>query len=142
GGCSDLSFTIAINVPTTATGTYLLDNLQLGGAPAVVSCSNDPGTFGPGGLTGSRVSFSNQVTRPDLGTLVLRSTIVQGDPLTVTRTVTLNGNPLYSMQQQTASNHASTMTVTVSPPITGVRQIVATSDGQTTTFTVDGRQTA
>lgn len=28
-GCSDLSFSIALNVPWDATGTYLLDNLQL-----------------------------------------------------------------------------------------------------------------
>jgi hypothetical protein len=41
-GCSDLSFSIALNVPTNATGTYLLDNLHFrgseGNVQATVSC--------------------------------------------------------------------------------------------------------
>lgn len=138
-GCSDLSFTIAINVPTNSNGTYLLDNLQLGGAPAVVTCSATQGSLSQG--TGLSISFSNQVTRPDLGTLVLNSTSTQGDPLTVTRAISLNGNVIYSVQAQTSSSGSSTTTITVSPPIVGVHQIVATSDGQTVTLVVDGRST-
>ena len=48
-GCRDLSFTIAINVPTNQTGNYLLDNLQLGGAPTVVSCQSTIGATLEGG---------------------------------------------------------------------------------------------
>ena len=48
---------------------------------------------------------------------------------------------IYSVQAQTSSSGSSTTTITLSPPITGVHQIVATSDGQTITLVVDGRAT-
>ncbi len=59
-----------------------------------MQCSTTAESVGDGGVTGGASSFSNQVTRPDLGALVLSSTMVLGDPLTISRSITLNGNPL------------------------------------------------
>lgn len=50
-GCQDLFFTIAINVPTNATGTYLLDNLRFGGSETVtpfLTCVGDLDASGSG----------------------------------------------------------------------------------------------
>ena len=136
-GCADLSFTIAINVPTNQTGNYLLDNLQLGGSPTVVSCQSTIGQADAGAAT---VAFSNQVTRPDLGTFVLNTTIAVGDPQIMTRNVSLNGKPLYDVTTQAPSSGASTTTLTLFPPILGVHQISTTSDGTTFTVVADGRR--
>ena len=136
-GCSDLSFTIAINVPTNQTGNYLLDNLQLGGSPTVVSCQSTIGQADAGAAT---VALTNQVTRPDLGTFVLNTTIAVGDPQTTTRNVSLNGKPLYDVTTQAPSSGASTTTLMLFPPILGAHQISTTSDGTTFTVVADGRQ--
>jgi hypothetical protein len=140
-GCADLSFTIAINVPTNSTGSYLLDNLQLAGPPIVTACNEVPSSSGDGGVSATTVNFSNQLVRPDIGTFTLDTTAVQGSPITLTRTFKLNGNPLYSIQTQVSSNSSFTRNEAYFPPITGVKNVTGISDGKTIIFTVDGRQT-
>jgi hypothetical protein len=140
-GCTNLSFTVVLNVPSNSTGSYLIDNLQLDGPPVVGTCSLTPATATDAGVSPPTTTFASTLVRPDVGTFALASIISEGDPSTLSNNFTLNGNPLYQVQQQISNTGAFTRSDTYFAPITGVHQIVSTSDGTTFTMVVDGRQT-
>jgi hypothetical protein len=140
-GCSDLSFTIILNVPSNSTGTYLLDNLQLDGPPLTSTCSTTPAASTASGVTGPTTTFQSTLNRPDLGTLTLTATTVVGAPSNETYAFTLNGNPLYQFQQQGSIGGVTTRSDAYFAPITGVHQVTSTLNGATLALIVDGRQT-
>jgi hypothetical protein len=137
-GCQDLSVTIALNVPSNSTGTYLLDNLQLDGPPVLTACTQTDDA--DAGVSTPAVSLSTTLVRPDVGTFVLTST---SGPAAggIFNSITLDGSLLLQIVSATTQAGSTVAAYTYLPPYSGVHLATATSDGHTETAVFDGRQT-
>jgi hypothetical protein len=136
-GCSDLRLTVALSVPSSSTGNYLLDNIQLGGVPVRTLCSPIVESR-PGWRTGF---YSTAVTRPDYGTFTFDYSVFQGSTKSDTRSVWLNGTLIYQSTTTMDADGTTNRWQDMLDPVLPAHQIFSSSDGNTVFLDIDGKET-
>jgi hypothetical protein len=136
-GCSDLRLTVALSVPSSSTGNYLLDNIQLGGLPSRSSCSPLVESR-PGWRTGG---YSSSVTRPDYGTFTFDYWVYYGTTKSETKSLWLNGTLVYQSTSSEDPDGTTLVYQDMLSPVLPEHRIFSSSDGRTMFLDVDGKQT-
>jgi hypothetical protein len=136
-GCSDLRLTVALSVPSSSTGNYLLDNIQLGGLPVRTTCSPLVESR-PGWRTGF---YTTSVKRPDYGTFTFDYSVFYGSTKAETKSVSLNGTLVYQSTSTEEANGTVIRYQDTLSPILPDHRIMSSSDGRTVFLDIDGKQT-